>query len=318
MIRRLAFCLTLLPALAMARTAHPPNPPPSAPPLTPPAMCESAIDAAEAGAKLPARVLTSIALRESGRVDPDTGRVRPWPWTINFESTGHFYASKEEAIAAVQQIQAGGGQSIDVGCMQVNLQQHPEAFLTLDDAFDPQRNATYAARFLTSLFASLGDWGTAIAAYHSRTPGIGEPYRDQVVATWNPKDPAVLARLSFQPLPPRAGPLANGPLSGLPTVYVPFAQPGPIQISANMAYRAFVPPGSAYQAFKPMTVAYGDFAQKRIAPIAKTHGRPLDLRLDQGLMNSGRELVVPKGIIEHSFGKPAAVKTAAQRPKQNG
>jgi hypothetical protein len=318
MIRRLAFCLTLLPALAMAKTAHQPTPPPPVMPLTPPAMCEAAIDAAEAAAKLPARVLTSIALRESGRVDPDTGRVRPWPWTINYEGAGHFYASKDEAIAAVQQIQAGGGQSVDVGCMQVNLQQHPEAFLTLDDAFDPQRNATYAARFLTSLFASLSDWGTAIAAYHSRTPGIGEPYRDQVVATWNPKDPAVLARLSFQPLPPRAGPVATMPLSGLPTVYVPFAQPGPIQISANMAYRAFVPPASAYQAFKPMTVAYGDFAQKRIAPIAKARGRPLDLRIDQSLMSSGRDLVVPKGIIERSFVKPAAVKTAAQRPRQNG
>ena len=281
-------------------------------------MCEAAIGTAEAAAKLPARVLTSIALRELGRVDPDTGRVRPWPWTINFEGVGHFYASKEDAITAVQQIQAGGGQSIDVGCMQVNLQQHPDAFLTLDDAFDPQRNATYAARFLNSLFATLGDWGTAIAAYHSRTPGIGEPYRDQVVATWNPKDPAVLARLSFQPLPPRAGPTAGGPISGLPLVYVPFAQPGPIQISANMAYRAFVPPPSAYQAFRPMTVAYGDFAPRRIAPMARARGRPLDLRIDQGLMNSGRELVVPKGIIERSVMKPGAVKTAAQRPRQSG
>jgi hypothetical protein len=313
MICRLVFCLTLLPGLAMARTVHQPSPPPT-PPLTPPAMCEAAIDAAEAAAKLPARVLTSIALRESGRVDPDTGRVRPWPWTINFEGAGHFYASKEDAIAAVQDIQAAGGQSIDVGCMQVNLQQHPEAFATLDEAFDPQRNATYAARFLTSLFGSLGDWGTAIAAYHSRTPGIGEPYRDMVVATWNPKDPAVLARLSFQPLPPRPGPVANFGGPGQPLIYMPFAQPGPVQISANMAYRAFLPSTSAYQAFRPVTVAYGDFARTRIAPIAKARGRPLDLRLDTSLVNSGRPLVVPKGVIEHSVIKPSAVKVATRQP----
>jgi hypothetical protein len=305
MIRRLAFCLTLLPGLALARTAHQPTPPPAAPPLTPPAMCEAAIAAAEAEARLPARVLTSIALRESGRVDPDTGRVRPWPWTINFEGAGHFYATKEEAIAAVQQIQASGGQSIDVGCMQVNLMHHPEAFSTLDEAFDPTRNARYAGRFLTSLFASLSDWGSAIAAYHSRTPGVGEPYRDQVVAAWNPQDPSVLARLSFQPLPPRAGPVA-----GLPMVYVPFAQPGPIQISANMAYRAFVPPVSAYQSFRPMSMAYGDFTRK---PITKARGRPLDLRFGQSLENSGRALVVPKGVIERS-----ALKPAVQRPRVSG
>ncbi len=276
-------------------------------------MCEAAIDAAEAAARLPARVLSSIALRESGRIDPDTGRIRPWPWTINFEGTGHFYESKADAIAAVQAIQATGAQSIDVGCMQVNLEQHPDAFVSLDDAFDPQRNATYAARFLTSLFASLGDWGTAIAAYHSRTPGIGEPYRDEVVATWNPKDPAVLARLSFQPLPPRPGPIA-----GLPMIYVPFAEPGPVKISANMAYRAFVTPVSNYQAFRPITAAYGDFSPARIPRIANARRRPLDLRLDQSLLNSGRALVVPKGIIEHTAIKPAALKAAARTARQSG
>ena len=316
MIFRLALCLTLLPGLALARTAAQQTQPavPVAGPLSPPAMCEAAINAAEAGAKLPARVLTSIALRESGRVDPDSGRLRPWPWTINFEGAGHFYASKQEAIAAVQEIQAAGGQSIDVGCMQVNLMHHPDAFATLDDAFDPQRNAVYAARFLTALFGSVGDWGTAIASYHSRTPGVGEPYRDMVVATWNPTDPAVLARLSFQPLSPRPGPIAGLPgTNGLPLVYIPFAQPGPIQISSNMAYRAFIPTTSVYQAFRPMNVAYGDFTRK----IAKPRGKPIDMRLDPGIVSS-RTLVVPKGIIEGSVLKPSAVKPTVQRPRESG
>ena len=65
-------------------------PPLSAGPLTPPAMCEAAIANAEAEANLPNRVLASIAMRESGRVDPDTGRARPWPWTINYLGIGHF------------------------------------------------------------------------------------------------------------------------------------------------------------------------------------------------------------------------------------
>ena len=208
MIRCLAFCLALLPGLAMARIAQQSDPP-MAGPLTPYAMCEAAIASAEATTKLPARVLNAIALRESGRLDPDTGRWRPWPWTINVEGIGHFYDTKEEAIAAVQSIQAAGEPSVDVGCMQVNLMHHPYAFASLDDAFDPAHNAAYAGRFLMELFASSGDWGTAIAAYHSRTPGVGEPYRDQVVATWNPTDPAVLSKLSFQPLPPLPAPICR-------------------------------------------------------------------------------------------------------------
>jgi hypothetical protein len=305
-------CFLLLPGLAMARPTHqPPAAPPVLPvPLTPPAMCEAAIAGAEAQGKLPARVLTAIALRESGRVDPDTGRARPWPWTINYLGVGHFYETKDAAIAAVQEIQAAGGVSIDVGCMQVNLMHHPEAFASLDEAFDPIHNATYAGRFLTSLFAALGDWGTAIAAYHSRTPGIGEPYRDQVVATWNPKDPDVLAKLSFAPLPTPAG-----PIPGLPMIYVPFAQPGPIQISPNMAYRAFIPTMSAYRAFPPTTVAYADFSQKKPA---KARVQPIDLRLDQGLVSSGRALVAPKGIIERLSGRPIATKPIVQHPRQNG
>jgi hypothetical protein len=304
-------CLTLLPGLAVARNAPPPSPATQSGALTPPAMCEAAIASAEAEARLPTRILTAISLRESGRIDPETGRVRPWPWTINFQGVGHFFETKQAVIAAVQQIQAAGGQSVDVGCMQVNLMHHPDAFATLEQAFDPQANATYAARFVTDLFASLGDWGTAIAAYHSRTPGVGEPYRDQVVANWNPKDPAVLAKLTFAPLPalPRATP-------GSPTIYVPFAQPGPIQISSNMAYRAFLPTSSNYQAFQSITVTYADFAVTS-KPV-KARGRPLDLRLSQGLESSGRALVVPKGIIEAPAGRPVAAKPAVTRPRDNG
>jgi hypothetical protein len=306
MNRRLALCLTLLPSLALARTVPQPVSPP---PLTPPAMCEAAISSAEAETKLPARVLTAIALRESGRIDPDTGRVRPWPWTINFEGAGHFYDSKEAVIAAVIGIQAAGGQSIDVGCMQVNLMHHPNAFATLDEAFDPTRNAAYAGRFLRSLFADLGDWGTAIAAYHSRTPGVGEPYRDQVVATWNPKDPAVLAKLSFQPLPPLAG-----PISGLPMIYAPFAQPGPIQIAPNMAYRAFLPASNVYRSFRPPSVTYADFTGK----IKPSRGRLIDLRLGAGLASSGRALVVPTGVVERGNAKFVPVRQVVRRRGETG
>jgi hypothetical protein len=309
MIRCLAFCLALLPGLAMARIAQQSDPP-TAGPLTPYAMCEAAIANAEATTKLPARVLNAIALRESGRLDPDTGRWRPWPWTINVEGIGHFYDSKAEAVAAVQSIQAAGEPSVDVGCMQVNLMHHPFAFGSVDDAFDPTHNAAYAGRFLTELFASSGDWGTAIAAYHSRTPGVGEPYRDQVVATWNPTDPAVLSKLSFQPLPPLAA-----PMSGPGIIYAPFAQPGPIQIAPNLAYRAFLPTSTVYRAFRPESVTYGDFTQR---VIKQRRGRPMDFRVNLGLVNSGRALVVPTGVVVPGHEKFIELKSTAKRHGEAG
>jgi hypothetical protein len=47
--------------------------------------------------------------------------------------------------------EAAGITSLDVGCLQVNLAQHPDAFSTLAAAFDPVANADYGAAFLTSL-----------------------------------------------------------------------------------------------------------------------------------------------------------------------
>ena len=46
--------------------------------------------------------------------------------------------TRQQAVAAVQALQARGVRSIDVGCLQVNLMYHPIAFASLDDAFDPR------------------------------------------------------------------------------------------------------------------------------------------------------------------------------------
>ncbi len=125
--------------------------------------------------------MAAIGRVESGRSD-GAGRVDPWPWSINAEGVDHVFQTKVEAVAAVRALQSEGVRSIDVGCMQVNLMYHPEAFASLDEAFDPGRNADYAARFLTQLHAQTGNWATATAWYHSATPELGAEYRRRVMA----------------------------------------------------------------------------------------------------------------------------------------
>ena len=196
------------------------------PPPAPYALCEAAIAAAAAGTKMPANLTLSIARAESGRADPVTRRTRPWPWTINAGGVGHYYETKEEAVAAVHAFRARGVTSVDVGCMQVNLRHHPNAFATLEDAFDPAVNARYAARFLIDLHRQLGDWTRATAAYHSQTPELGEAYVRRVLG------PGAVASL---PLPPQA----QRPAS---------------------PYAAWPPPGAVFAAFPPTTFAFGAFA----------------------------------------------------------
>jgi hypothetical protein len=168
-------------------------------------LCRAAIQAAERAAGIPAQLLMAIGRVESGRRDPETGAFHPWPWTINAEGRGHFFPTKAAAIAAVQQLQAQGVRSIDVGCMQVNLRHHPDAFPNLEAAFDPATNARYAARFLTELNATRNDWQRAASAYHSQTPAFAEPYRARVVAAW--------AEEQARPHPPVALPPATAALA---------------------------------------------------------------------------------------------------------
>lgn len=147
-------------------------------------LCGAAVLAAEREARLPAGLLAAIARVESARVDPASGRVISWPWTINAEGEGRFFASQAEAVAAVEELAARGVRVVDAGCMQVNLFHHPDAFSTVAQAFDPLANARYAAGFLKRLYAASGDWTVAAGHYHSTTPERAELYRARVLSAW--------------------------------------------------------------------------------------------------------------------------------------
>src|SRR5579871_1916551 len=101
---------------------------------------------------IPDRLLHAISLVESGRWDAEHQATLAWPWTVMAEGEGRFLPSKEAAIAEVRKLQARGVRNIDVGCMQINLLAHPDAFANLDEAFEPRSNVAYAARFLNDLY----------------------------------------------------------------------------------------------------------------------------------------------------------------------
>jgi hypothetical protein len=145
-------------------------------------LCRPAIMRAERSFAIPSHLLAAIARVESGRKDPASGSFNPWPWTINADGQGSFYDSKAQAIAAVQMLRKQGVQSIDVGCMQISLLHHPNAFGSLEQAFDPAANADYGAQFLTELHGKTNDWQKAVELYHSATPELGQPYGRQVYA----------------------------------------------------------------------------------------------------------------------------------------
>jgi hypothetical protein len=163
-------CTLILMAVATTASASPSN---SA------GSCLAHIAKEEANQSLPPGLLQAIGIAESGRMSAQ-GKLIPWPWTVNANGYGHFFDSKEEAIEFVQQLWAQGITVIDIGCMQVNLYFHPDAFESLETAFDPTTNIAYAAQFLKALHAETGDWDIATRYYHSRTPALGQLYAQRV------------------------------------------------------------------------------------------------------------------------------------------
>lgn len=179
-LARLLAAGTVLLIPAGARCAEPPGVAPSAGS----GSCSEAAKQAERAWNLPDGLLGAIGRAESGRRDPGTGRLEPSRWAINAGGSAHIFESAETAIAYVQDLQAHGIRSIDVGCFQINLMHHPAAFASLDEAFDAEANAAAAAQFLSELHQRSGDWDAAVARYHSALPERGEPYRMRVLAQW--------------------------------------------------------------------------------------------------------------------------------------
>jgi hypothetical protein len=183
---RLGVMLSLMFGAPMAALALPAGiVPPSSPIADPSTLCAAALSLAQGITNTPAGLLSAIATVESGQRDANTGQIAPWPWTIDANGSGHTYATEAQAVAAAQAFENQGITSLDIGCMQINLQHHPNAFASLAQAFDPASNALYGAQFLVRLKARLGGWTPAVAAYHSETPALGLPYEQKVLDVWH-------------------------------------------------------------------------------------------------------------------------------------
>ena len=136
--------------------------------------CIASIRAAEKRHGIPENLLMAIGLQEAGR--ERDGQLTIWPWSINSHGKTSMFETKAEAIAFVHSERAAGKTLIDMGCMQVNQRWHPDAFASLEEAFDPNASAEYAAKFLSRLHADAGDWMRSAGNYHSFTPQHHQRY----------------------------------------------------------------------------------------------------------------------------------------------
>ena len=207
-LRILLCCIATLATAeaAAANSAHSPR--------DPWGLCAAHVAQAERILRFPAKLMQAISKVESGRWNQDRKALFAWPWTVMAEGRGRYLPNRRAAIAEVRRLQARGVRNIDVGCMQVNLYWHPEAFDSLEQAFDPAYNVAYAATFLQELRGEARTWPEAVGRYHSSTPPRMRAYRDKVLDRWQEEKRAArqrrLAARSQVALPASEGEEAPG------------------------------------------------------------------------------------------------------------
>lgn len=141
-------------------------------------LCASAIMQAKTDS--PKDILMGVALTETGR--KKNGQFQPWPWSINAEGKGWWFETMGEAIEQVKALQASGIKSIDVGCMQINLRWHKDAFTSLEEAFNPFKNVQYAADNMAKNYSETKNWLLAAGRHHSFREDHAKKYREKVIA----------------------------------------------------------------------------------------------------------------------------------------
>ncbi len=114
-------------------------------------VCQTAAAEMEARFDIPPQLLAALALAETGRWNAEHWESFAWRWTVTAGGASRYLDTKEAAILEVHKLREQGIHNIDVGCMQINLFHHPDAFASLDAAFDPMDNIAYGADFLRRL-----------------------------------------------------------------------------------------------------------------------------------------------------------------------
>ncbi len=156
-------------------------------------LCVDETTRLEQSEGIPEHLLTAISLAETGRWQKGTRENIAWPWTVTAHGRGQHFESKQQALLEVEVLMTEGVRNIDVGCMQINLLYHEDAFASLSEALDPKANTTYAARFLKRLYEETNDWMDAAGAYHSSTPQYNLKYRAKLARIWN-RNPEITAQ----------------------------------------------------------------------------------------------------------------------------
>ena len=144
---------------------------------------------------IPARLFYAVALTESRRAT-DSGRILPWPWSLNVKGQSLRFPSHKAAWAALQSFLNQGIQRIDVGLLQIHWRYHTAHLGNAWKALEPYHNLRVGAQILRDQYNRSGDWLVAAGHYHN--PGK-TPRQRHLAATYRKRVTAMLQQIGDSP-----------------------------------------------------------------------------------------------------------------------
>jgi hypothetical protein len=135
---------------------------------------------------IPAQLFYAVALTES-RWAISTGRILPWPWSLNVAGQPLRFPTRKAAWQALQSFLDQGIRRIDIGLMQINWHYHAKRLGDPWRALEPYHNLRVGAQILQDEYRRSGDWLEAAGRYHNpgtttRQQHLAAAYRKRVAA----------------------------------------------------------------------------------------------------------------------------------------
>lgn len=132
------------------------------------------------GSRVPATLLYAVALQESGM--PWSGRLVPWPWTLNVAGTPYRLLNRQQACHVLtREIARNPRTRIDIGLTQINLGHQGHRVSAPCQLLDPYRNLGVAVQILDEHSADGADWITVAGRYHRPAGGThAARYRESI------------------------------------------------------------------------------------------------------------------------------------------
>lgn len=132
--------------------------------------CVSHAVEAERELNIPAGLLVSIALVESGMGGT------PQPYALSVGGRSVFADDGAEAARHLRDSKGRLRDNVYVGCMQISLKAHRSKFSPLERIVDPRDNVWFAGRLLVRLHGEFGSWRSAVARYNGAPLRKAEAY----------------------------------------------------------------------------------------------------------------------------------------------